>query len=38
MRRVCTADSVSTLASNPHMIGADRRRAGMVCAMLHRRA
>nr|DAT88825.1 MAG TPA: hypothetical protein [Caudoviricetes sp.] len=26
VRRVCTADSVSTLAGNPHMIGADRRR------------
>lgn len=38
VHRVCTADSVSALASNPQTVGADRRRAGMVCAMLHRRA
>lgn len=38
VRRVCTADSVSALASDPHTVGADPAAAGMVCDMLHRLA
>lgn len=35
VRRVCTDDSVSALARDPQAVGADCRRACMVCDMLH---
>ena len=35
VRRVCPADSVSALASDPQTVGADPRLAGMVCDLLH---
>ena len=35
VRRVCTADSVPALASNPHTVGTDPAAAGMVCPLIY---